>query len=100
MSRGGDCPTRNLFMTCFRLCKGQGGYYKTASSGFRVSGAPSNNKDIINLKILKGMSHVLTRHLASSPAREAPASVTEKRPAKGEVMRPKKRTKSGTRKRS
>ncbi|RRT45236.1 hypothetical protein B296_00023454 [Ensete ventricosum] len=31
-------------MACFRLCKSQGGYYLTARVGFRVSGAPSNNK--------------------------------------------------------
>ncbi|RZS24027.1 hypothetical protein BHM03_00057042 [Ensete ventricosum] len=37
-------PTRDLFMTCFRLCKNRGGYYLTARVGFRVSGAPSNNK--------------------------------------------------------
>ncbi|RRT83423.1 hypothetical protein B296_00017726 [Ensete ventricosum] len=36
--------TRDLFMTCFRLCKSRGGYYLTARVGFRVSGAPSNNK--------------------------------------------------------
>ncbi|RRT35742.1 hypothetical protein B296_00045033 [Ensete ventricosum] len=36
--------TRDLFMACFRLCKSQGGYYLTARVGFRVSGAPSNNK--------------------------------------------------------
>ncbi|RRT35875.1 hypothetical protein B296_00045489 [Ensete ventricosum] len=40
----GIIPTRDLFMTCFRLCKSQGGYYLTARVGFRVSGAPSNNK--------------------------------------------------------
>ncbi|RWW37692.1 hypothetical protein BHE74_00057155 [Ensete ventricosum] len=37
-------PTRNLFMACFRLCKSQGGYYLTARVGFKVRGAPSNNK--------------------------------------------------------
>ncbi|RWV78413.1 hypothetical protein GW17_00060626, partial [Ensete ventricosum] len=37
-------PTRDLFMACFRLCKSRGGYYLTARVGFRVSGAPSNNK--------------------------------------------------------
>ncbi|RRT53206.1 hypothetical protein B296_00006264 [Ensete ventricosum] len=31
-------------MACFRLCKSRGGYYLTARVGFRVSGAPSNNK--------------------------------------------------------
>ncbi|RRT64608.1 hypothetical protein B296_00010333 [Ensete ventricosum] len=36
--------TQNLFMACFRLCKSRGGYYLTARVGFRVSGAPSNNK--------------------------------------------------------
>ncbi|RZS26551.1 hypothetical protein BHM03_00059905 [Ensete ventricosum] len=36
--------TRDLFMACFRLCKSRGGYYLTARVGFRVSGAPSNNK--------------------------------------------------------
>ncbi|RRT31511.1 hypothetical protein B296_00053148 [Ensete ventricosum] len=37
-------PTRDLFMACFRLCKSRGNYYLTAWVGFRVSGAPSNNK--------------------------------------------------------
>ncbi|RZR77988.1 hypothetical protein BHM03_00003208 [Ensete ventricosum] len=40
----GIIPTRNLFMACFRLCKSRGGYYLTARVGFKVSGAPSNNK--------------------------------------------------------
>ncbi|RWV91984.1 hypothetical protein GW17_00045685 [Ensete ventricosum] len=40
----GIIPTRDLFMACFRLCKSRGGYYLTAWVGFRVSGAPSNNK--------------------------------------------------------
>ncbi|RRT33560.1 hypothetical protein B296_00035663 [Ensete ventricosum] len=37
-------PAQNLFMACFHLCKSRGGYYLTARVGFRVSGAPSNNK--------------------------------------------------------
>ncbi|RZS04365.1 hypothetical protein BHM03_00034683 [Ensete ventricosum] len=37
-------PTWDLFMACFRLCKSRDGYYLTAFVGFRVSGAPSNNK--------------------------------------------------------
>ncbi|RRT47771.1 hypothetical protein B296_00041746 [Ensete ventricosum] len=40
----GIIPTRDLFMECFCLCKSRGGYYLTARVGFRVSGAPSNNK--------------------------------------------------------
>ncbi|RRT84645.1 hypothetical protein B296_00011508 [Ensete ventricosum] len=40
----GIIPTRNLFMACFRLCKSRSGYYLTARVGFKVSGAPSNNK--------------------------------------------------------
>ncbi|RWW36342.1 hypothetical protein BHE74_00058633 [Ensete ventricosum] len=40
----GIIPSRDLFLSCFRLCRGQGGYYLTARSGFRVGGAPSNNK--------------------------------------------------------
>ncbi|RWW41427.1 hypothetical protein BHE74_00053092 [Ensete ventricosum] len=40
----GNVPTRDLFMACFRFCKSRGGYYLTAHVGFRVSGAPSNNK--------------------------------------------------------
>ncbi|RZS15195.1 hypothetical protein BHM03_00047000 [Ensete ventricosum] len=40
----GIIPTRGLFMACFRLCKSWGSYYLTARVGFRVSGAPSNNK--------------------------------------------------------
>ncbi|RZR72986.1 hypothetical protein BHM03_00018994 [Ensete ventricosum] len=40
----GIIPTRDLFMACFRLCKSRGGYYLIARVGFRVSGAPSNNK--------------------------------------------------------
>ena len=37
-------PTRALFLSCFRLTKGSGGYYLSARAGFRVSGAPSSNK--------------------------------------------------------
>ncbi|RWW53941.1 hypothetical protein BHE74_00039515 [Ensete ventricosum] len=37
-------PTRDLFMACFHLCKSRGSYYLTARVGFRVSGAPFNNK--------------------------------------------------------
>ncbi|RRT60883.1 hypothetical protein B296_00031523 [Ensete ventricosum] len=40
----GIIPTRDLFMACFRLCKSRDNYYLTARVGFRVSGAPSNNK--------------------------------------------------------
>ncbi|THU72584.1 hypothetical protein C4D60_Mb04t13720 [Musa balbisiana] len=37
-------PTRSLFLSCFHLSKGLGGYYLSGQSGFRVSGAPSSNK--------------------------------------------------------
>ncbi|RRT32028.1 hypothetical protein B296_00055547, partial [Ensete ventricosum] len=37
-------PTRDLFMTCFRLCKSRGSYYLTTRVDFQVSGAPSNNR--------------------------------------------------------
>ncbi|RRT85399.1 hypothetical protein B296_00001773 [Ensete ventricosum] len=40
----GIIPSHNLFMACFRLCKSQGVYYLTARAGFKVSGAPTNNK--------------------------------------------------------
>ncbi|RZR72450.1 hypothetical protein BHM03_00013595 [Ensete ventricosum] len=40
----GIFPTRDFFMTCFRLCKSRDSYYLTARVGFRVSGVPSNNK--------------------------------------------------------
>ncbi|RWW62668.1 hypothetical protein BHE74_00030192 [Ensete ventricosum] len=40
----GIIPTRDLFMSCFHLCKSRGDYYLTARVGFRVSGAPYNNK--------------------------------------------------------
>ncbi|RZS01222.1 hypothetical protein BHM03_00031041, partial [Ensete ventricosum] len=40
----GIVPSQDLFLSCFRLCRGQGGYYLTAKLGFRVGGAPSNNK--------------------------------------------------------
>ncbi|RWV99703.1 hypothetical protein GW17_00037379 [Ensete ventricosum] len=40
----GIVPTRNLFMACFRLSKGKGGYYLIAYARFRVGGTPSNNK--------------------------------------------------------
>ncbi|RZR82622.1 hypothetical protein BHM03_00009074 [Ensete ventricosum] len=43
-SGSGIVPSRDLFLSCFRLCRGQGGYYLTVRSGFRVGGAPSNNK--------------------------------------------------------
>ncbi|RRT43818.1 hypothetical protein B296_00027201 [Ensete ventricosum] len=48
-------PTRDMFMACFHLCKSRGGYYLTARVGFRVSGAPSNNKDQMDLGDLRGM---------------------------------------------
>ncbi|RZS23806.1 hypothetical protein BHM03_00056788 [Ensete ventricosum] len=41
----GIISTRDLFMACFCLCKSRCDYYLTARVGFRVSGAPSNNKD-------------------------------------------------------
>ncbi|THU66521.1 hypothetical protein C4D60_Mb05t15020 [Musa balbisiana] len=37
-------PTRNLFLSCFHLSKGSRGYFLSARTGFRVSGAPSSNK--------------------------------------------------------
>ncbi|CAL9101413.1 unnamed protein product, partial [Musa textilis] len=40
----GITPTRDLFLSCFRLFKGSGGYFLAARTGFRVSGAPTNNK--------------------------------------------------------
>ncbi|RWW75745.1 hypothetical protein BHE74_00016192 [Ensete ventricosum] len=39
----GITPTWDLFMACFRLCNSRPDYL-TARVGFRVSGAPSNNK--------------------------------------------------------
>ncbi|RWW76550.1 hypothetical protein BHE74_00015344 [Ensete ventricosum] len=40
----GIVPSRTLFFTCFHLCKSRGGYYLMARVGFKVSGAPTNNK--------------------------------------------------------
>ncbi|RWW70174.1 hypothetical protein BHE74_00022161 [Ensete ventricosum] len=40
----GIISTRDLFLSCFRLCKGQGGYNLIAQEGFKVEGAPSDNK--------------------------------------------------------
>ncbi|RWW39821.1 hypothetical protein BHE74_00054806 [Ensete ventricosum] len=40
----GIVPNRTLFFACFRLYKSRGGYYLTARAGFKVSGAPTNNK--------------------------------------------------------
>ena len=37
-------PTLNLFLSCYRLCKGSWGYFLSAWTGFRVGGAPSSNK--------------------------------------------------------
>ncbi|THU61034.1 hypothetical protein C4D60_Mb07t19020 [Musa balbisiana] len=37
-------PSRALFLACFRLCRGRGDYYLAVRSGFKISGAPSNNK--------------------------------------------------------
>ncbi|XP_065007933.1 uncharacterized protein LOC135638644 [Musa acuminata AAA Group] len=37
-------PSLNLFLSCYRLSKGPGGYFLSARTGFRVGGAPSNNK--------------------------------------------------------
>ncbi|THU52136.1 hypothetical protein C4D60_Mb10t00820 [Musa balbisiana] len=36
--------TRSIFLSCFHLSKGSGGYYLSARSGFWVSGTPSSNK--------------------------------------------------------
>ncbi|RWW04604.1 hypothetical protein GW17_00032160 [Ensete ventricosum] len=33
-----------MLMICDCLCRGEARYYLTSRSGFRVSGAPSNNK--------------------------------------------------------
>ncbi|RRT53363.1 hypothetical protein B296_00027315 [Ensete ventricosum] len=78
-------------MACFRLCKSQCDYYLTARVGFRVSGAPSNNKDRMSLGDLRGMPKMSsgkapsTRAVAPaqevdiSPAREAPKA-SSKRP--------------------
>ncbi|RRT50878.1 hypothetical protein B296_00038247 [Ensete ventricosum] len=42
--RSGITATQDLFMACFRLSRGQAGYYLTTRAGFRVGGAPSSNK--------------------------------------------------------
>ncbi|RWW05329.1 hypothetical protein GW17_00031401, partial [Ensete ventricosum] len=69
--------TRDLFMAYFRLYKSRGGYYLTAQVGFRVSGAPSNNKDRMDLGNLRGMTKMFrgkafsAREVDVSPAREA-----------------------------
>ncbi|RRT32725.1 hypothetical protein B296_00056750 [Ensete ventricosum] len=101
----GIIPTRDLFMTCFRLYKNRGGYYLIARVDFRVSGAPSNNKgwkphylfvsdrmdlDELRLKVLfepkvSGGKTPSTRTVAparevvTSPARETPEA-SSKRP--------------------
>ncbi|RWW75637.1 hypothetical protein BHE74_00016324 [Ensete ventricosum] len=54
----GIIPTRDLVMACLRLCKSRGGYYLTARVDFRVSGAPSNNKDWMDLGDLCGMPKI------------------------------------------
>ncbi|RRT77565.1 hypothetical protein B296_00014754 [Ensete ventricosum] len=63
-------------MACFRLCKSQGDYYLTTRTGFKVSGAPTNNKgwkthylfvsDTMNLVGLRGMPKVPTRKPGST----------------------------------
>ncbi|RWW54290.1 hypothetical protein BHE74_00039137 [Ensete ventricosum] len=69
--------TRDLFMAYFHLYKSRGGYYLTAQVGFRVSGAPSNNKDRMDLGNLRGMTKMFrgkafsAREVDVSPAREA-----------------------------
>ncbi|RRT51245.1 hypothetical protein B296_00048268 [Ensete ventricosum] len=87
----GIIPTRDLFMACFRLCKSWGDYYLTAYIDFRVSGAPSNNKDQMILDDLRRMPKVSgaktssvravvpAREVGVSPAREAPKT-SSKRP--------------------
>ncbi|RZS25349.1 hypothetical protein BHM03_00058538 [Ensete ventricosum] len=83
-------PTRDLFMACFRLCKSRGGYYFTACVSFRVSGAPSNNKDQMDLGDLRGMPKVSggktpsvravvpAREVGVSPAGEAPKTSSKR----------------------
>ncbi|RWW88787.1 hypothetical protein BHE74_00002323 [Ensete ventricosum] len=40
----GIVPSRTLLFACFLVCKSHGVYYLTARAGFKVSGAPTNNK--------------------------------------------------------
>ncbi|RRT63813.1 hypothetical protein B296_00007135 [Ensete ventricosum] len=40
----GITVTQDLFMACFHLSQGQADYYLIARAGFKVEGAPSNNK--------------------------------------------------------
>ncbi|RRT82100.1 hypothetical protein B296_00009072 [Ensete ventricosum] len=87
----GIVSTRNLFMACVCLCKGQGSYYVIARSGFRVSNqgwgfrlkwcarTMSNMPPYLsNEESESGMLCVPVERLASSPTWEGPAGVTEK----------------------
>ncbi|RZR78220.1 hypothetical protein BHM03_00003496 [Ensete ventricosum] len=96
----GIIPTRDLFIACFRLYKSRGGYYLAARVGFRVSGAPSNNKgwksrylfvsDRMDLGDLRGMPKMSSgkapstrvvapaREVGVSPAREAPKASSKR----------------------
>ncbi|RRT36550.1 hypothetical protein B296_00027180 [Ensete ventricosum] len=84
----GIIPTRDLFMACFRLCKSRGGYYLIARVGFRVSGAPSNNKcwnrDAYHMDLgeLRGMPKVASVKVPSTrpTAREVSASLAREAP--------------------
>ncbi|RRT31864.1 hypothetical protein B296_00053428, partial [Ensete ventricosum] len=77
-------PTRDLFMACFRLGKSRGSYYLTARVSFRVSGAPSNNKDRMDLSDLRGMLKMSSGKApstrAAAPAREVSVSLAREAP--------------------
>ncbi|RZS26395.1 hypothetical protein BHM03_00059728, partial [Ensete ventricosum] len=77
-------PTRDLFMACFRLLKSWGGYYLTTRVDFRVSGAPSNNKDRMDLSDLRRMPKMSSGKAPSTrvvvPAREVGVSTAREAP--------------------
>ncbi|RWV79675.1 hypothetical protein GW17_00059155 [Ensete ventricosum] len=94
----------HYFFTCFRLCKNRGGYYLTARAGFKVSGAPTNNKgwkaryirdtgdmDLLALREMPKVSGGRTTTVGQAPrsspeVKEVCVEATPKRPANTSVL--------------
>ncbi|RRT58782.1 hypothetical protein B296_00026770 [Ensete ventricosum] len=73
--------SRDLFLSYFQLCKGQGNYYLTIRTRFKVGGAPSNNKGwIYQLSSRLGFStrvlvHDMPKMVGGHPSSVAPNPV-------------------------
>ncbi|RWW81650.1 hypothetical protein BHE74_00009937 [Ensete ventricosum] len=77
-----------MLMICDCLCRGEARYYLTSRSGFRVSGAPSNNKAL--------EEKTPTTAIEKCPIEKTATSPIEKHPIEGvgQESAPEKRSKS------